>query len=108
MHKMQLTHTDLKPENILLQFDDLKMNPFRTYQAAKTMDKVDKSPISRFSRSSTRSQSRFTQNQYKNQQMVYEPYNDKIKIIDMGGATWDDEYHSSIIQTRQYRSPRSS
>lgn len=30
---------------------------------------------------------------------------DKVRIIDFGGATRHDEYHSSIINTRQYRSP---
>eukprot|EP01016_Furgasonia_blochmanni_P056559 TRINITY_DN9668_c0_g1_i1.p1 TRINITY_DN9668_c0_g1~~TRINITY_DN9668_c0_g1_i1.p1 ORF type:complete len:183 (-),score=18.37 TRINITY_DN9668_c0_g1_i1:205-753(-) len=33
------------------------------------------------------------------------PLDDRIKIIDMGGATYDDEYHSTIINTRQYRAP---
>jgi serine/threonine protein kinase len=28
-----------------------------------------------------------------------------VIIIDMGGATFDDEHHSSVINTRQYRSP---
>lgn len=35
----------------------------------------------------------------------YVPYRDKIRIIDFGGATKYNEYHSSIINTRQYRSP---
>mmetsp|Transcript_18089 Transcript_18089/g.23326 ORF Transcript_18089/g.23326 Transcript_18089/m.23326 type:complete len:299 (+) Transcript_18089:1058-1954(+) len=29
----------------------------------------------------------------------------KIKVIDFGGATYDDEHKSSIINTRQYRGP---
>jgi len=33
------------------------------------------------------------------------PASDQIKIIDFGGATYDDEQHSSIINTRQYRAP---
>ena len=37
--------------------------------------------------------------------MTYEPVSSKIKLIDMGGATWDHEHHSTIINTRQYRSP---
>lgn len=28
-----------------------------------------------------------------------------IKIIDFGGATFADDYHSDIINTRQYRAP---
>ena len=33
------------------------------------------------------------------------PESTKIKLIDFGGATYDDEKKSSIINTRQYRSP---
>lgn len=28
-----------------------------------------------------------------------------IKLIDFGSAIYEDEYHSSIINTRQYRAP---
>lgn len=35
----------------------------------------------------------------------YLPTDTKIRIIDFGGATKDTEHHSSIINTRQYRSP---
>ena len=88
MHKNKLTHTDLKPENIILYYDKFKKVPLKTFQ-----DK--KSNIRGLSRSSTRSQSRRS-----NPKMVYKPINDKIKIIDMGGATWEDEYHSTVINTR--------
>lgn len=33
------------------------------------------------------------------------PINSKVKIIDFGATTHLDERHSSIINTRQYRSP---
>lgn len=33
------------------------------------------------------------------------PKNDLVKIIDFGGATYENEHHSSIINTRQYRAP---
>jgi len=29
----------------------------------------------------------------------------EIKLIDFGGATFDDEHHSRIINTRHYRAP---
>jgi len=48
-------------------------------------------------RSSTRSSSE--------EAKYYKPKYDSIKIIDMGGATYDDDHHSSIINTRQYRAP---
>lgn len=35
----------------------------------------------------------------------YEPLSSEIKIIDFGGATFEDDYHTSIINTRQYRAP---
>ena len=40
---------------------------------------------------------------YRNK--YYLPCKDKVRIIDFGGATRYDEYHSTIINTRQYRSP---
>jgi serine/threonine protein kinase len=33
------------------------------------------------------------------------PVNVEVKLIDFGGATHKDDKHSSIINTRQYRSP---
>lgn len=33
------------------------------------------------------------------------PLDDQVKIIDFGGATYADEKHNSIINTRQYRAP---
>ena len=33
------------------------------------------------------------------------PASTKIKVIDFGGATYDDEKKSSVINTRQYRAP---
>ena len=33
------------------------------------------------------------------------PIHDEIKIIDFGGATYEKEHHTAIINTRQYRAP---
>merc|ERR1719443_921573 len=33
------------------------------------------------------------------------PASSTIKLIDFGNATYEDEHHSSIINTRQYRGP---
>lgn len=33
------------------------------------------------------------------------PADERVKLIDFGGATHNSERHSSIINTRQYRSP---
>mmetsp|Transcript_34932 Transcript_34932/g.68950 ORF Transcript_34932/g.68950 Transcript_34932/m.68950 type:complete len:260 (+) Transcript_34932:383-1162(+) len=36
---------------------------------------------------------------------VRRPFRADIKVIDFGGATFEDEKHTSIINTRQYRAP---
>merc|ERR1719499_1237192 len=33
------------------------------------------------------------------------PASSQIKLIDFGNATYEEEHHSSIINTRQYRGP---
>eukprot|EP00293_Proteomonas_sulcata_P018369 CAMPEP_0184287950 /NCGR_PEP_ID=MMETSP1049-20130417/380_1 /TAXON_ID=77928 /ORGANISM="Proteomonas sulcata, Strain CCMP704" /LENGTH=541 /DNA_ID=CAMNT_0026594089 /DNA_START=904 /DNA_END=2529 /DNA_ORIENTATION=- len=37
--------------------------------------------------------------------MNLEDKNMCIKLIDFGGATWEDDMHSKVIQTRHYRAP---
>ncbi|CAD8045434.1 unnamed protein product [Paramecium primaurelia] len=41
----------------------------------------------------------------KGQNDLYLPQDDRIKIIDLGGAVFDNEGHDCIINTRQYRAP---
>ena len=36
---------------------------------------------------------------------IHIPNSFKIKIIDFGGATFDHEHKSTIVNTRQYRGP---
>eukprot|EP01024_Parvocaulis_polyphysoides_P044152 TRINITY_DN405_c0_g2_i1.p1 TRINITY_DN405_c0_g2~~TRINITY_DN405_c0_g2_i1.p1 ORF type:complete len:650 (-),score=110.45 TRINITY_DN405_c0_g2_i1:424-2373(-) len=33
------------------------------------------------------------------------PVLDQVKVIDFGSATFDDDYHSTVVQTRHYRAP---
>jgi len=33
------------------------------------------------------------------------PRTDSLKVIDFGSATFDDQYHSTIVSTRHYRAP---
>jgi serine/threonine protein kinase len=33
------------------------------------------------------------------------PKNSQVKLIDFGGATAENEYHTAIVNTRQYRAP---
>lgn len=32
-------------------------------------------------------------------------YDTEIRLIDFGSATFEDEYHSSVVSTRHYRAP---
>ena len=44
--------------------------------------------------------------QYDFERMTLKEINDlTIKVIDFGSATYDDEYHTQVINTRQYRAP---
>lgn len=105
--EMQLTHTDLKvfnyfnikPENILLKYTEQKIIKdrcsFPLNIKLKEKQYRSKSP-------STRSYSKensSSSNDYKF------PVKTDVKIIDFGGATYEDERHSDIINTRQYRGP---
>merc|ERR1712032_1195235 len=82
--ELKLAHTDLKPENILLE----SMTPGRS---------------SYFPRES------FWQSRARKPSSGDKPYlrpaAGQIKLIDFGNATYEDEHHSSIINTRQYRGP---
>lgn len=76
LHSIRLAHTDLKPENILLQFRGyVETEPPRPGKAG-ALSKPYKRPKS-----------------------------PSIKLIDFGNATYHHESHSSIVNTRQYRSP---
>jgi len=75
VHGMHLTHTDLKPENVLLVESGAQL--------------VDVAP-----------------GRGKNHgEKIYRPKSSRVKLIDFGGATFADEHHSAIINTRQYRAP---
>jgi dual-specificity kinase len=81
LHDVNLIHTDLKPENILLCED--------AYQTFTYSKKIPSS-------SSTVSRT-------ANQRRVL--LNPEIRLIDFGSATFQDEYHSSVVSTRHYRAP---
>jgi len=38
-------------------------------------------------------------------QKIKELCSTEIQLIDFGSATFEDEYHSSIVSTRHYRAP---
>ncbi|KAF2204909.1 kinase-like protein [Delitschia confertaspora ATCC 74209] len=81
LHDLNLIHTDLKPENILL-----------VNQAYQTFTYNRQVPSS--STTSNRSA--------KHRKVLLDP---EIRLIDFGSATFNDEYHSSVVSTRHYRAP---
>jgi len=81
LHDLNLIHTDLKPENILL------LN--HTYQTFTYNRNIPSS-------------STLTARNAKFRRVLLSPH---INLIDFGSATFDDEYHSSVVSTRHYRAP---
>ncbi|KAK0710871.1 kinase-like domain-containing protein [Lasiosphaeris hirsuta] len=81
LHDLNLIHTDLKPENILLCH-----NEYQTF----TYNRKIPSSSSTISRQAT-------------QRKVL--LDTEIRLIDFGSATFQDEYHSSVVSTRHYRAP---
>lgn len=82
--QLQLAHTDLKPENVLLEFRETHEAWFpREAQRRDRGERHSKRELGPYLR----------------------PVSSQIKIIDFGNATYEDEHHSSVINTRQYRGP---
>jgi dual-specificity kinase len=81
LHDLNLIHTDLKPENILLRSSD-----YQTF----TYNRRIPSSANGANRQAT-------------QRKVL--LDTEIRLIDFGSATFDDEYHSSVVSTRHYRAP---
>ncbi|TDL16988.1 CMGC/CLK protein kinase [Rickenella mellea] len=76
LHDLHLIHTDLKPENILLV-----RNSFRTVNYV-VPSKRNAPPRQKRVLSDT-----------------------EIRLIDFGSATFEAEYHSTVVSTRHYRAP---
>ncbi|KAG2510840.1 hypothetical protein BBO99_00003608 [Phytophthora kernoviae] len=109
IHSIKLIHTDLKPENILLVDDD---------EERLSCDSSSPSSTSSFGSPDGSSGREKWSNgrQWKKRERAMSdvdngpvtlrpPANNAVKLIDFGGATYEDESKSSIINTRQYRSP---
>lgn len=78
LHGLRLAHTDLKPENILLQ-------------TTGTYETDPPRPPTGWNKKGSKTYRR--------------PKSASVKLIDFGNATYHHESHSSIVNTRQYRSP---
>ncbi|KAK0235771.1 CMGC/CLK protein kinase [Armillaria gallica] len=76
LHDLKLVHTDLKPENILLVHNDFKM------VHVPVPGKRNAPPKAKRILQST-----------------------DIRLIDFGSATFESEYHSTVVSTRHYRAP---
>ncbi|KMP07169.1 dual specificity protein kinase kns1 [Coccidioides immitis] len=81
LHDVNLIHTDLKPENILLV-----NNAYQTFTYNRTIPS-----------------SSHTTNRTARQRRVL--LDSEIRLIDFGSATFEEEYHSSVVSTRHYRAP---
>lgn len=85
--KMKLTHTDLKPENILIECTDApRQCEFPPERHALWLEHNKKS-------------------KKKDPPPYMRPASSRVRLIDFGNATYEDEHHSSIVNTRQYRGP---
>ncbi|KAL1871289.1 hypothetical protein VTK73DRAFT_2157 [Phialemonium thermophilum] len=81
LHDLNLIHTDLKPENVLLCDS--------AYQTFTYNRKIPSSQIA-------------TQRHASQRRVLLSP---EIRLIDFGSATFQDEFHSSVVSTRHYRAP---
>jgi dual-specificity kinase len=81
LHDLNLIHTDLKPENILLV-----NNNYQTFTYNRTVP----------------SSSTTVNRSARHRKVLLDP---EIRLIDFGSATFNDEYHSSVVSTRHYRAP---
>lgn len=128
-HKLHLIHTDLKPENILLvkseyrvvkeyhryrdeeerrkerakkQKEDRNVRKREDLEAAAAASSSAANAESDNDSSSSALSSPSTK---KVDAAFREPVDTRIRLIDFGGATFQDDHHSRIINTRQYRAP---
>ncbi|CAD6592835.1 MAG: dual specificity protein kinase kns1 [Alectoria sarmentosa] len=81
LHDLNLIHTDLKPENILLVG-----NSYQTFTYNRNIP----------------SSSTTVQRVARQRRVLLDT---EIRLIDFGSATFDDEYHSTVVSTRHYRAP---
>merc|ERR1719253_358767 len=85
--KLHMTHTDLKPENLLLE----SIEPARPADFPREAE-WNAARANRASRSSSRGSA-------AEDQPYLRPVTNQLRLIDFGNATYEDEHHSSIINT---------
>jgi len=107
LHDMKLTHTDLKPENVLLVDASYVYIPLSLSLGVGTSLSLCLTPLPHSLAHFYYITYRYdTRDDFTKPQQPYKALRSaKIKLIDFGGATFQDQHKSSIIQTRQYRAP---
>ncbi|EER07566.1 serine-threonine protein kinase, putative [Perkinsus marinus ATCC 50983] len=88
--ELHLTHTDLKPENVLFMHATTKRDG--------SCYELESADLPRRLRGCDGSSRRRTKPYLR-------PKCDRMKVIDFGNGTFRDDHHSSVVNTRQYRSP---
>ena len=92
LHDLHLIHTDLKPENILLVVND-----------HKTMQITVPGKVCRTNQMSSISDLPIQRNAPPRTKRILQSTD--IRLIDFGSATFEQEYHSTVVSTRHYRAP---
>eukprot|EP01053_Blabericola_migrator_P008143 Blabericola_migrator_1__8142@NODE_41_length_17267_cov_152_291279_g37_i0_p3_GENE_NODE_41_length_17267_cov_152_291279_g37_i0NODE_41_length_17267_cov_152_291279_g37_i0_p3_ORF_typecomplete_len541_score51_63Pkinase/PF00069_25/2_4e53Pkinase_Tyr/PF07714_17/1_9e26Pkinase_fungal/PF17667_1/2_9e07Kinaselike/PF14531_6/5_1e05Kdo/PF06293_14/0_00062RIO1/PF01163_22/0_12_NODE_41_length_17267_cov_152_291279_g37_i01519916821 len=87
-----ITHTDLKPENILLVDDAIDYYQRDVGEYGTTLTMIPHQTVEMMTPEERKS-------------LFKRPRSAHIKVVDFGSAAYDDEDHSSLINTRQYRAP---
>jgi serine/threonine protein kinase len=92
LHDLRLIHTDLKPENILLVNNDF--NVVQVPIPGKVCDNAHQNlPCLKISQRNGASRPKKILR------------STDIRLIDFGSATFESEYHSTVVCTRHYRAP---
>uniref|UniRef100_K3WAZ2 Protein kinase domain-containing protein n=1 Tax=Globisporangium ultimum (strain ATCC 200006 / CBS 805.95 / DAOM BR144) TaxID=431595 RepID=K3WAZ2_GLOUD len=107
IHSIKLIHTDLKPENILLVDDEEeRVSSSSSPSSTSSYGSPSNGNASQWSNGRQwKQRDRGLSEGESGRLALRPPACNAVKLIDFGGATYDDESKSSIINTRQYRSP---
>ena len=96
LHDLGLVHTDLKPENILLVDSDFVSVPYRVGGKVLASLRIRPCPLTALSQPTKANPTVKQKRLLKNASM---------HLIDFGSATFEEEYHASVVSTRHYRAP---
>eukprot|EP01054_Gregarina_sp_Poly1_P011219 Gregarina_sp_Poly_1__11218@NODE_921_length_5712_cov_124_647476_g654_i0_p1_GENE_NODE_921_length_5712_cov_124_647476_g654_i0NODE_921_length_5712_cov_124_647476_g654_i0_p1_ORF_typecomplete_len561_score42_62Pkinase/PF00069_25/2_8e52Pkinase_Tyr/PF07714_17/3_1e25Kinaselike/PF14531_6/0_28Kinaselike/PF14531_6/5_5e06Pkinase_fungal/PF17667_1/3_2e07Kdo/PF06293_14/0_0014Choline_kinase/PF01633_20/0_029_NODE_921_length_5712_cov_124_647476_g654_i01171799 len=92
LHLVALTHTDLKPENILLTSNEFDYYDREVGAHSTTLTLIPRERAEQATPAELKS-------------FFKRPRDAHVKLVDFGSAAYNDEDHSSLINTRQYRAP---